>query len=84
LTEQAKDAAIEYLGADNVIDLQRRTTAEDFAYYSQVMPGCFYRLGTSSPDGKKYTAQVHNARFDIDENSLLTGMGLMAWLAIKE
>jgi len=84
LTNEAKDAAIEYLGADNVVDLQRRTTAEDFAYYSQVLPGCFYRLGTSSPDGTKFTAQVHNARFDVDENSLLTGMGLMAWLAIKE
>ena len=82
LTHSAIEAAIEYLGEENVVPLDMRTTAEDFAYYSQQMPGCFYRLGTATPDGKK-TAPVHNSRFDIDEQSLLTGMGLMAWLALK-
>lgn len=82
LTHSAIEAAKEYLGEENVVPLDMRTTAEDFAYYSQQMPGCFYRLGTATPDGKK-TAPVHNSRFDIDEQSLLTGMGLMAWLALK-
>ena len=82
LTHLAIEAAKEYLGEENVVPLDMRTTAEDFAYYSQQMPGCFYRLGTATPDGKK-TAPVHNSRFDIDEQSLLTGMGLMAWLALK-
>jgi len=82
LTKKAKQKAIDYLGADNVIDLQLRTTAEDFAYYSHKMPSCFYRLGTSSPtdDSKNYS--VHNSRFDIDENALETGMGLMAWMVV--
>ena len=82
LTHLAIEAAKEYLGEENVVPLDMRTTAEDFAYYSQQMPGCFYRLGTATPNGKK-TAPVHNSRFDIDEQSLLTGMGLMAWLALK-
>ena len=82
LTLKAIDAAKKYLGEENVVELDMRTTAEDFAYYSQHMPGCFYRLGTATPDGQK-TAPVHNSRFDIDEQSLLTGMGLMAWLALQ-
>ena len=82
LTLKAVHAAKEYLGEENVVELDMRTTAEDFAYYSQHMPGCFYRLGTATPDGQK-TAPVHNSRFDIDEQSLLTGMGLMAWLALQ-
>lgn len=82
LTLKAVHAAKEYLGEENVVELDMRTTAEDFAYYSQHMPGCFYRLGTATPDGQK-TAPVHNSKFDIDEQSLLTGMGLMAWLALQ-
>ena len=83
LTMSAMDAAKELLGADNVVDLEIRMTGEDFAYYSQHMPGCFYRLGTSSPDGKQFTSPVHTPTFDIDEHALLTGTALMAWLAMK-
>lgn len=82
LTTLAKEKAIEFLGADQVVDLELRTTAEDFAYFSQKWTGCFYRLGTASPDGRN-SHSVHNARFDVDESSLETGMGLMTWLAIS-
>lgn len=82
LTTKAKEVAVQYLGAENVVDLDLRTTAEDFAYYSHIVPGCFYRLGTAEPGGGK-SYPVHNSRFDIDENALLTGMGLMAWQAIS-
>ncbi len=82
LTKKAKQKAIEYLGADNVIDLALRTTAEDFAYYSHKMPSCFYRLGTASPKDNSKSYSVHNSRFDIDENALETGMGLMAWMVV--
>jgi amidohydrolase len=82
LTLKAKQSAIELLGEENVVDLDMRTTAEDFAYYSHVVPGCFYRLGTASPNGEN-SAPVHNSKFNIDENALLTGMSLMAWLAVK-
>lgn len=81
-TEQAKAAAIEYLGADNVIDLDIRMTAEDFAYYSQHAPACFYRLGTANFE-KGITSPVHTATFDIDEAALETSVGLMAWLAVR-
>jgi amidohydrolase len=81
VTERARAAAEDYLGKENVVELEKRMTAEDFAFFSQKMPACFYRLGTASPDGK-FTAGVHTPVFDIDEKALETGMGLMAWLAI--
>lgn len=82
LTEISKNLMIDYLGANNVIELPPRMTAEDFSYYSQKIPACFYRLGTSSTDGR-YSSPVHTSTFDIDENALLHGMGLMAWLAFQ-
>lgn len=81
VTEKARIAAEEYLGKENVVELEKRMTAEDFAFYSQKIPACFYRLGTASADGKN-SAGVHTPTFDIDEKALETGMGLMAWLAI--
>jgi amidohydrolase len=81
VTERARAAAEDYLGKENVVELEKRMTAEDFAFFSQQMPACFYRLGTSSPDGK-FTAGVHTPVFDIDEKALETGMGLMAWIAL--
>ncbi len=83
LTAASKEAAIEYLGAKNVVDLPIRLTAEDFAYYSQQMPACFYRLGTGNA-AKGITSPVHTTTFDIDEKALELSAGLMAWLAMKE
>ena len=82
LTDRSIALAIEYLGEDNVISLPQRTTAEDFAYFAQQFPGCFYRLGTASLDGQ-YTAPVHNSQFNIDESALSIGVGLLAYLATK-
>ena len=57
-------------------------TAEDFSYYSQVVPACFYRLGTGNIE-TGITSAIHTPTFDIDENSLKVGAGLMAWIAIN-
>ncbi len=81
ITERARWAAQEFLGEQNVTELDLRMTAEDFAFYSQKIPACFYRLGTSSSDGK-FSAGVHSPVFDIDEKALQTGAGLMAWIAL--
>jgi amidohydrolase len=83
LTARTKKWAIEFLGKDKVVDLPLRMTAEDFAYFSQAMPACFYRLGTGNPE-RGITSPIHTDTFDIDESALETGTGLMAWLAIKE
>ncbi len=83
LTQTAIDNAINYMGAENVVNLDIWMAAEDFSYYSQELPACFYRLGTRN-DAKNITSHVHTPTFDIDEDALPIGMGLMAWLAIAE
>lgn len=83
MTEKARKNAQKYLGEENVVELELRTTAEDFAYFSQKIPGCFYRLGTRN-EAAGIISNLHTATFDVDEESLKTGMGMMAWLAICE
>jgi amidohydrolase len=83
LTRRIRDAAEAYVGHENVIDIDITLAAEDFAYYSQVIPASFYRLGTSNP-AKGITSYVHTPTFNIDEDALKIGPGLMAWMAIKE
>lgn len=82
VTAQTKKSAIAYLGKENVVDLELRMTAEDFAYYSQIMPGCFYRLGTATPGMQ--TSGLHTSTFNPDERAIEQGMGLMSWLAIEQ
>lgn len=81
MTAEAYKAAQDYVGAENVIDLDLRMTAEDFSFYTHHTKGCFYRLGTGNI-AKGITHKVHNAQFDIDEESLKIGMGFMAYQAI--
>lgn len=77
-----KETAAEYLGSDNVKDLELAMTAEDFAYFSQRLPSCFYRLGIRNEE-KGITSNLHTPTFDVDEASLKTGAGLMAYVALK-
>lgn len=83
LTANAREFAEDYLGAENVIDLDIWMAAEDFAYYSQVTNACFYRLGTGNV-AKGTTYSVHTPNFDIDEDALRTSTGLMAYIALKQ
>ena len=82
-TNNARAAAEDYLGKENVEELPMRMTAEDFSFYSQQIPSCFYRLGTGNKS-KGIVSGVHTSTFDIDENALEIGAGLIAWLAINE
>lgn len=82
-TTRARSAAEAYLGKENVEELPLRMTAEDFAFFSQKVPSCFYRLGTANK-AKGITSGVHTATFDIEEKALEIGAGLMAWLAVNE
>lgn len=83
LTNNCINWAKEYLGDSHVEELPLRMTAEDFAFFTQKVPSCFYRLGTGNKE-KNITSGVHTATFDIDENALKIGSGLMAYLAIKQ
>lgn len=79
LNESVKNAAAEFLGPDNVQETELRMGAEDFGYYAQQIPACFYRVGVMNKE-KGITSGVHTPTFNIDENAIEVGMGLMAWL----
>lgn len=83
LTDRTRKWAEDYMGVENVEDLDIWMAAEDFAYYSQSAPACFYRLGVRN-EQRGITSSVHTPTFDIDESALEIGMGLMSWLAIQE
>ncbi|HUQ96954.1 MAG TPA: M20 family metallopeptidase [Chitinophagaceae bacterium] len=74
----SKELAAQYMGHDNVLETEMRMGAEDFGYYSQLIPGCFFRLGTANA-AKGITAGVHTPQFDIDEDAIEIGMGVMAY-----
>jgi amidohydrolase len=75
----AKEIASNYMPDGMVEETEMRMGAEDFGYYSQLIPGCFFRLGTGNIS-KGITSGVHTPRFDIDENAIETGMGIMAYM----
>nr|WP_293834849.1 M20 family metallopeptidase [uncultured Arsenicibacter sp.] len=83
LTRRTRAAAVDYMGESNVVDLDLWMAGEDFAFYSQVVDSCFYRLGTRN-EARGIVSGVHTPTFDIDEAALETGPGLMAWLAVQE
>lgn len=83
LAQNVRQLMEQYLGEDRVEELPMKMSSEDFAFYSQVIPACFYRLGTGNK-AANITANVHTSTFDIDESALETGMGMMAWLALNQ
>lgn len=82
LTAEVRGYAEEFLGKENVLDLDLWLAAEDFAYYSQLTDACFYRLGTGN-EAKGITSAVHTPTFDIDESALALSTGLMAYMALR-
>ena len=84
LAQRARTHIADFVGEENVVDLDLWMGAEDFAYYTHEVPGCFYRLGTRN-EAKGIVHGLHTTpRFDIDESVLELSVGLMSWLALKE
>ena len=79
LTAAAKRKAIEFAGSENVEETEMRMGAEDFAFYSHIIPACFFRLGVANKE-KNITSGVHTPTFNIDEAAIENGIGIMAWL----
>jgi len=80
-TQKAIEYAQMFLGKENVEMLDKRMTSEDFAYFSQQIPATFYRLGTTKPGTDYYP--LHSSYFNVDEESIKTGIGLMAFLSLQ-
>lgn len=83
LTHRLMHYANDYLGEENVQEIDMRMTADDFAYFSHKLPSCYYRLGIKKPNSDEIS-NLHTAGFTVDENCLETGMGFMAWTVINE
>src|SRR5690606_23262215 len=82
LTAEIRGYAEDFLGPENVVDLDLWLAAEDFAYYSQVTDACVYRLGTRN-EARGITSAVHTSTFDIDESALSLSTGLMAYVTLR-
>lgn len=82
LTDAAWKLADDFMGKENILETEIRMGAEDFGYYTQQIPGCFYRLGVRN-EAKGIIHGVHTPKFNIDESAIETGIGMMAWLAVN-
>ena len=82
VTTKAREFASEFVGNENIRELELRMTSEDFSFFSQKYPGCFYRFGVKG-DSNQNTGGLHSSTFRIDENALKTGVGGLTWLAWK-
>jgi len=80
ITKKAREFATEWIGAEQVVDLEMRMTSEDFAFFTQKYPCTFYRFGVKGKSNAE-TGGLHSATFKIDEDALVTGFGGIAWLA---
>jgi amidohydrolase len=81
LNALARRQAEQFVGKENVLETEMRMGSEDFGFYTQRIPGCFYRLGVMNIE-KGIISGVHTPTFNIDESAIQTGMGIMAWLGI--
>jgi amidohydrolase len=83
LTEKVQSYAEEYIGTENVVPQDIWMAAEDFSMFSQAADCCYYLMGTRN-ENRGFTSSLHTPTFDIDESALETGMGLMAYIALKQ
>jgi len=82
LSGEMMKLAGEYLGREQVKQVEPKMGAEDFSYFGREVPACLFVLGIADP-AAGIGPNLHTARFDVDEDSIRTGTGLLAWFAVK-
>lgn len=82
LSAEARQVAEQVMGTEHVEETELRMGAEDFAYYTHHVPGCFFRLGTGNP-ALDTQHGVHTPRFNVDESAIAIGATMLAALATK-
>lgn len=83
LTASLRKKAQDFLGEENVEELPIRLTSEDFSFYSQVIPVCFFRLGVRNEE-KGIVYGVHHPKFNIDNDALKIGVEMMSLAAFQQ
>ena len=82
LTAKMTHRSERFFGKSHVEALPIRLTSEDFSFYAQEIPVCFFRLGVRNEDlGIVYG--VHHPKFDIDSKALIVGMQAMCLAAFE-
>lgn len=79
LTEKIKKISSSFLGEKNILKLKKEMIAEDFSYFTEIIPSCMLRLGIKQ-NNKQPTNNLHSPSFNPDEKSILIGCGLMSWI----
>lgn len=82
ITHESSRLAEEFLGSGKVEAMDIRMTAEDFAWFTQSIPGMMYRLGVKDPASEE-VLPLHTPRFRAEEKALKTGIALLAYLAVE-
>ncbi|MCH1524623.1 MAG: amidohydrolase [Candidatus Thalassarchaeaceae archaeon] len=77
-----KSAAIEILGDAQVAEMGPIMGGEDFAYYTQEIPGCFSFLGVGNTEIDAIY-DVHHPMFKVDEEALPLGVAIHVNSALK-
>jgi amidohydrolase len=73
--------ACETIGAENVLEGTPSLGVEDFAYFAELRPSCFFNLGVGN-EARGIVHPLHSDRFDLDEGALPIGAALLAGAAI--
>ena len=72
----ARRAANRVIGAEQIIDLPVGTMgSEDFAFYTQRIPGAMFRLGVRAPDDR-HPHPLHHPKLNVDESALPVGAAI--------
>lgn len=78
-TQQVHDNGVDFLGEENVDWLDLRMTAEDFAFFAQKIPACYFRVGIHVPDTP--FCNLHRPNLLVDERSVELASGFVAYNA---
>jgi metal-dependent amidase/aminoacylase/carboxypeptidase family protein len=83
-TERFFRIAREGLGPARVLAVEHPTMGgEDFAFYGQRIPACFFILGVRPPDRPDYP-NLHQPTYDFNDDALATGIETMCRLVLEE
>ncbi len=73
--------ASEVLGDAAVREAPRSLGGDSFAWYQQIVPGCYVRLGVHDPARAGERLDLHSGAFDVDDRAIEVGIRLMVALA---
>jgi amidohydrolase len=82
MSQIVRETGIELFGADRVVDGQMKGPSEDFSEFMQLVPGCYFFVGSRS-EPKGYVWGHHHPKFDIDEEAMATGVGMLVGTAVR-